>query len=237
MNTKVEVGHMNVDAYLKELANHGFEGQIDLVLEWTSYHSPKLAEAIKLLDVEGQVKYVQEILRINNVWLPEQLNVLPPDGEDPEWSQSRLIAYTVLLNNMARDYTQGHDRVVMTIESDAADSESELYKMTQAAFGHEVPVTPELVVRMLLAAVRDPSEHIYKIFEEQFNCLATIVMESEEHSDEKGDPILVYNHHDQFFISIHADRMETTHESGDVYIAIREATEVTVPEEVEDAEV
>lgn len=237
MSTKIEVGHMNVDAYLKELANHGFEGQIELVREWTSYHSPKLAAAIALLDVEGQVKYVQEILRKNDVWLPEQLNVLPPDNEDPEWSQSRLIAYTLLLNNMARDYTQGHDRVVMTIESDAADPESELYKMTQAAFGHDVPVTPELVVRMLLAAVRDPSEHIYKIFEEQFNCFATIVMESEEHSDENGDPILVYDHNGKFFISMYADRIETTHESGDVYIAIREATEVTQGEEDDDAEV
>ena len=90
---------------------------------------------------------------------------------------------------------------------------------------------------MLLAAVRDPSEHIYKIFEDQFNCLATIVMESEELSDDKGDPILVYNHHDRFFISMHADRIETTHESGDVYIAIREATEVTIPEDEDNAEV
>lgn len=236
MSNKIEVGHMNVDAILKELANHGFEGQIELILAWTSYHSPKLAAAIKLLDTSGQVDYIQEILRINNIWIPEQLNVLPPENEDPEWSQSRLIAYTLLLNNMARDYTQGHDRVVMTIESDAADSESELYKMTQAAFGAEVPVTPELVVRMLLAAVRDPSEHIYKIFEEQFDCLATIVMESEEHNDDNGDPILVYNHHDQYFISMHADRIETTHESGDVYIAIREATEVTAKES-DDAEV
>lgn len=237
MSTEIAVGHMNIDAILKELANHGFEGQIELILAWTSYHSPKLAAAIKLLDVAGQVDYIQEILRMNNIWLPEQLNVLPPENEDPDWSESRLIAYTLLLTNMARDYTQGHNRVVMTIESDAADSESELYKMTQAAFGAEIPVTPALVVRMLLAAVRDPSEHIYKIFEDQFNCLATIVMESEELSDDKGDPILVYNHHDRFFISMHADRIETTHESGDVYIAIREATEVTIPEDEDNAEV
>lgn len=237
MSTKIEVGHMNVDAILKELANHGFEGQIELILAWTSYHSPKLAAALKLLDVGGQVDYIKEILRINNIWIPEQLNVLPPENEDPEWSESRLIAYTLLLTNMARDYTQGHDRVVMTIDSDAADPESELYKMTQAAFGREVPVTPALVVRMLLAAVRDPNEHIYKIFEDQFDCLATIVMSSEEHSDEKGDPILVYNHNNRFFISMHADHIETTHESGDVYIAIREATEVTPKEEEDDAEV
>lgn len=223
------VGHMTIKEYLAKLVNLDYAAQRQLILEWSSYHSPMLAAALAALDVQGIMKYADAIIKQGDVWLPEQRRVMTareatahmPEGDvDEEWSACRLIAYVSLLNNMARDFSLGHDRIVMTLESDSKDPESELYRMTQAAFGAEHEVTPHQIARMLLAAAQDPSEHIYAIFRDQFDRLALIVEASEEH-DVDGEPILVYSN-EKFVITFYGDRIETTHDSGDVYTAIQD---------------
>ena len=235
------VGHMTIKEYLAKLVNLDYAGQRQLVLEWSGYHSPMLATALAVLDVQGIMKYVDAIVRQGDVWLPEQRRVMTarettshmPAGDiDEEWGFCRLIAYVSLLNNMARDFTLGHDRIVMTLESDSKDPESELYQMTQAAFGAEHEVTPHQIARMLVAAAQDPSEHVYAIFKDQFDRLALIV-EAAEEQELDGEPILVYSN-SKFTITFYGEYIETTHESGDVYTAIQEV--VIEDEDSEDAQ-
>ena len=64
------VGHMTIKEYLAKLVNLDYAGQRQLVLEWSGYHSPMLATALAVLDVQGIMKYVDAIVRQGDVWLP-----------------------------------------------------------------------------------------------------------------------------------------------------------------------
>lgn len=250
MSNEIAINEMTPTMYISELMQASSEGKVDLVEAWSHFHVPVLYNALMLLSYEERLMYAKEIIKMaqggNGFFLPVNHQELQeehvdwneaPDmddvtNEDERWSMSRMIAVVSLLNNMARDYHMGHDRIVMALDSDAKDPESELYQMCIHAFGPEHPVTGEQIARMLNACAADANEHVYAIFKDQFDALATIVYNSVETSDENGDPIMVYSHGDQFYITLRGDHMSTSHPSGDVYVAIQDAAGIT-PEAIE----
>lgn len=253
MSNQMSVNEMTLSMYISALSVRSAVGKVELVEQWTQFHVPVLYNALMLLDVNGRLMYAHEIVALamsgKDIFLPVNHQEVQeehvgwneaPDmddvtNEDERWSMSRMIAVVSLLNNMARDYHMGHDRIVMALDSDAKDPESELYRMCIHAFGPEHPVTGEQIARMLNACAADANEHVYAIFKDQFDALATIVYNSVETSDENGDPIMVYSHGDQFYITLRGDHMTTSHPSGDVYVAIQDAAGIT-PETIEGAD-
>lgn len=235
------VNQMTIAMFISAL-REGVVTQAALLETWTSYHSKELHNALMLLTAEEQQKYIDIIIAQDNLYFPpsnraevvtedvgwnEYASIEEIEDEDERLSMARFVAIVSLLNNMARDYGLGHDRIVMVFNEDANNPESELYRLCVAAFGAEHPVNGEQIARTLLACAADPNEHIYNIFKDQFDALATIVYHSVETDDEKGDPVMVYSHNDQFYITLHGEYITTTHPSGDVYVAIQDAAGVS----------